>query len=241
MRDALALTWTMVFPSVMTWVYFVAVAGDGGEGRSAAVMAAYGLGKVVQFAFPALYVGLTERAALRPALPDRRGLAFGLGFGLAVSVLAWALYLVVLKPAGLMRDTPDKILAKLREQGLDSTAGYVAMAVFYSVFHSLLEEYYWRWFVFGWLKRHLRPWPAVVLASLGFMAHHVIVLAVLFPGVKKFFTLAVPCALAVGIGGGVWCWAYHKTGSLYAAWVSHLLIDAALLGIGYELIAERLD
>ena len=28
MRDALALTWAMVFPSVMTWVYFVAVAGD---------------------------------------------------------------------------------------------------------------------------------------------------------------------------------------------------------------------
>ena len=26
-RDGLALTWAMVFPSVMTWVYFVAAAG----------------------------------------------------------------------------------------------------------------------------------------------------------------------------------------------------------------------
>jgi membrane protease YdiL (CAAX protease family) len=230
----------MVFPSVMTWVYFVAVAGEG-EGRSTAVALAYGVGKVVQFAFPAAYVGLTERQSLRPALPNRQGLAFGLGFGLAVALLAWLVYFAVLKPYGLMRDTPDKVLAKLREQGLDSTAGFVAVAVFYSVVHALLEEYYWRWFVFGWLKRHLRPWPAIVLAAAGFMAHHVIVLAVFFPGVKKFFTLALPCALGVGIGGGVWCWAYHKTGSLYAAWVSHALIDAAVMVIGYDLIGDRLD
>ena len=139
-----------------------------------------------------------------------------------------------------MEETPAKILAKFKEMGLDSVAGFLTVAVFYCVCHSLLEEYYWRWFVFGWLTRHLRFWPALVLASLGFMAHHVVVLAVYFPGVRNFFALALPLALCVGIGGGAWCWLYHKTGSLIATWLSHLLIDAAIMWIGYDLVASRL-
>jgi membrane protease YdiL (CAAX protease family) len=183
-----------------------------------------------------VFVGLTEWRNLRPALPSWQGMAVGMAFGLTVGLAALALYYGWLKDSSLMRQTPDKVRAKLTEMQCDSPARYLAMAAFYSVFHSLLEEYYWRWFVFGWLKRHLRAWPALVLASLGFMAHHVIVLAVYFPGVQEFFTMALPLSLGVGIGGGVWCWLYHKTGSLYAAWISHLLIDAAIMWIGYDLV-----
>jgi membrane protease YdiL (CAAX protease family) len=239
MRDALALTWAMVFPSVMTWVYFVAVPGLGSQ-QNLAVMTAYGVGKVIQFGFPAVYVALTYRQHLRPAWPNRQGLLAGLAFGLAVGLAAVALYHGWLKHSSLLRQTPDKVHARLQAMGFDSAAGYVTVAVFYCVVHSPLEEYYWRWFVFGRLKRHLRVGWALVLASLGFMAHHVIVLAVFFPGVKQFFTLALPCALGVAVGGGVWCWLYHRTGSLYAPWISHLLIDAALMWIGYDLVADRL-
>jgi uncharacterized protein len=63
---------------------------------------------------------------------------------------------------------------------------------------------------------------------------------VFFPGARQFFTLALPLSLGVAIGGGVWCWLYAKTGSLYAAWISHLLIDAAIMWIGYDLVADRL-
>jgi len=83
-------------------------------------------------------------------------------------------------------------------------------------------------------------WPALVLASLGFMAHHVIVLAVYFPGMTKFFTLALPFSLGVAIGGGVWCYVYQRSGSLLATWLSHFLIDAAIMVIGYDLVADKL-
>jgi len=238
-RDALALTFGIVFPSVMTWVYFVAAAGQGTHPNQA-VMIAYFAGKVIQFAFPAVYVGLTERQSLRPAQPGWRGLAFGLAFGLIVGGAALAIYFGVLKDTAYLQETPNKVLAKLRESGYASVGGFVAVACFYSIVHSLLEEYYWRWFVFGWLRRHLRPLAAGVLASLGFMAHHVIVLSVLFPGVRPFFMLVVPLSLGVAVGGGVWCWIYQRTGSLYAAWVSHMLIDAAVMLIGYNMVAEKL-
>jgi membrane protease YdiL (CAAX protease family) len=239
MRDALALTWAMVFPSVMTWVYFVAAPGLSSE-YAAAVWIAYAVGKVIQFGFPAVYVALTDRQDLQPAWPSRQGVLAGLGFGLGVGLAAVALYYSWLKHSSMVGQTSVNIHAKLKSMGFDSPAGFAFAAVFYSCIHSLLEEYYWRWFVFGWLKRHLRLWPALVLSSLGFMAHHVIVLAVYFPGVKKFLTLALPCSLGVAIGGGVWCWLYHKTGSLYAAWISHMLIDASVMWIGYDLVADRL-
>ena len=72
------------------------------------------------------------------------------------------------------------------------------------------------------------------------MAHHVIVLAVLFPGIWQFFTLALPLSLCVGVGGAVWCWLYQRTGSLYAPWISHMLIDAAIMFIGYDMVADKL-
>jgi membrane protease YdiL (CAAX protease family) len=239
MRDALALTWAMVFPSVMTWAYFVLAPGLGTQ-QNLAIWIAYAAGKVIQFGFPAVYAGLTDRQSLRPAWPNWQGVLAGLAFGLIVGLAALVLYYGWLRHSSMLGQTPANIHAKLKSMGFDSLGGYVFVAVFYSVIHSLLEEYYWRWFVFGWLKRHIRLWPAVVLASLGFMGHHVIVLAVYFPGVKKFLTLVVPFALGVAIGGGVWCWLYHKTGSLYAAWISHLLIDAAVMCIGYDLVADRL-
>jgi uncharacterized protein len=238
-RDGLALTWAMVFPSVMTWIYFVAAAGSG-TAPNPTVMIAYFAGKFIQFAFPAAYVGLTEPSSLRPAWPGFRGLAFGLVFGLFVGAAALGLYFGVLKSSSYLHATPDKILGKLRESGYATTSGFVGMACFYSIGHSLLEEYYWRWFVFGWLRRHIRVWAAGLLASLAFMAHHVIVLAVLFPGLRQFFTLALPLSLCVGVGGAVWCWLYQKTGSLYAPWISHMLIDASIMFIGYDMVADKL-
>src|SRR5438128_8372473 len=132
----------MVYPSVMTWVYFVAVAGPGTQPNQA-VMIAYFVGKVIQFAFPAIYVALTQRRSLYPAWPSWQGLVVGLAFGGAVGGAALAIYFGVLKDSPYLRDTPDKVLAKLRESGYGTVAGFLAVAFFYSIVHSLLEEYYW--------------------------------------------------------------------------------------------------
>jgi membrane protease YdiL (CAAX protease family) len=232
--DGYALAFAMLFPSLMAWLYFVALAGEGGAGPG--LMIVFGAGKVVQFAFPAVYVWWFERQRLRPAWPSARGLTVGLGFGLLVGAAVLGLYHGWLRHSPLTAQTPEKVVAKLRQFHCDSPAGYLGVAVFYSVFHSLLEEYYWRWFVFGWLRRYLSLPAALLLSGLAFMGHHVVVLAVYFPG--RFWTLALPLSLGVGIGGVVWAWLYERTRSLYAAWVSHLLIDAAIMVVGYEMVSR---
>ena len=107
-------------------------------------------------------------------------------------------------------------------------------AIFVVVPHSLLEEYYWRWFVFGQMRKLMPVTVAMVVSSLGFVGHHIVVLNHYFP--ERFLTATVPYSLGVGVGGAVWAWLNNKTGSVWAPWLSHLIIDAAILAIGWDLL-----
>jgi membrane protease YdiL (CAAX protease family) len=111
------------------------------------------------------------------------------------------------------------------------------VGVFYSLLHSLLEEYYWRWFVFGQLRRMAPVWIAIAISSLGFMAHHVIVLATYF-GIAEPVTWIF--SLAIAVGGAFWAWLYHRSGSLVGPWLSHLLVDGAIFWIGYEIVEKMI-
>ena len=114
---------------------------------------------------------------------------------------------------------------------------FIAQGVFYALIHSFLEEYYWRWFVFGQLRKLVRLYAAVIISSLGFMAHHVILL-------DTFFGLSSPLtwffSFSIAFGGAVWALMYHRTGSLYAVWLSHLLVDAAIFIVGYDILQSTL-
>ncbi len=234
-RDGWALTFAMLFPAVMAWVYFVAVADEGSDGNPV-LMTAFGAGKLLQFGFPVLYVWWFERERLRPAWPSTRGLWLGLAFGLGVSLAIFAIYFGWLR--GVLSDstTPQRIFDKVREFGLATPVGFVVLAALISIIHSFFEEYYWRWFVFGWMRRHMRWTAAAIVSGLGFMLHHVIVLNVYFPG--RFWTMTAPFSLCIAVGGSAWAWIYHRSESLYATWLSHLVVDVAIMIVGYDLISR---
>jgi CAAX protease family protein len=236
-RDGLALTFAMLFPGVMAWLYFVHLAGT--EMRAnPALQFSFGVGKVIQFGFPVLYVAWFERHRLVLRPPTRRGLALGLAFGVLTAAAILALYFFWLKRSPLLGDAPERIFRKVQEFGLATPLGYLVLSFFICVLHSLFEEYYWRWFVVGTLIRYLSAAGAIALASAGFMLHHIVILGVYFP--DRFWTLAIPFSICVGIGGGIWAWIYLRTGSLYAAWLSHAIIDAAVLLVGYDMVSPRL-
>src|SRR5262249_14314401 len=126
--------------------------------------------------------------------------------------------------------TPAQLWAKVEEFGVGSPTRFLILASYICVLHSFLEEYYYRWFIYGGLRHHLEKVPAILLSSLAFMVYHVIVLANYMP-----FKLVIPFSLCVAVGGGVWALLYHRTKSLTATWLSHLLIDAAIMVVGYDL------
>ena len=226
-----AIAFALLLPTLVTLAYFVWAASL----AAAAQHAIYLLAKVVQFAFPVVWVCGVRRQRPQPWPLTMRGVALGIALGLLAIVATLALYHGWLKTTDLLSQATAQISRKATGVAIDHPWKLVALGVFYSLFHSLLEEYYWRWFVFGQLRTLLRFWPAAMISALGFMAHHVIVLA-------TFFGLASPAtwlfSLAVATGGVVWAWLYERSGSLLGPWLSHLLVDAGIFCVGYDILRQ---
>ncbi len=225
--DTLAVAFAAVWPTAATSVYFVLLA----HAAPAVQQVSYAAAKAV-FVFPLVWVLAVQQRGLGLHFRLRAGMFESLSFGFLVAAAVLVVYFLGLKPTGAMDFAAPDIRAKLAGFGISTPARYVAFSIFLSVAHSLLEEYYWRWFVFGQLARLARLPLALLVSSLAFMAHHVIVLGTYF----GWFSVAqVVFSLAVAVGGGVWAWIYHRSGSLYGPWVSHFLVDAAIMMVGYDL------
>lgn len=230
-----ALGWslavTLVLPSVVTWVYFGLLHGS----PPLLQQAAYGLGKSLQFVLPAWVAWRGWGGSLEWLRPRTAGLVPGLWFGLAVCGSLVVAFRWLFAGQAVEQTLLGAAHAKVSSLGLSHPAAFLAVALFYSAVHSLLEEYYWRWFVFGRGQAVWGSRAALVISSLGFMAHHVLLLGH-FLGFGEWRTYLV--AASVAIGGAFWAWLYRRTGNLTACWVSHALVDAGIFGLGFWLLSR---
>jgi hypothetical protein len=230
--DLAAIAVSLVLPTLVTWLYFEAFAH-----RPLLAKLSFGIGKTLQFGLPLVWVLWVQRQPPALTRPKAFGLLAGLAFGLAVAAAMLVLYYQMLGPRGFFTGPADEVRQKVSEFGIKTTAAFAAMGLFYSLVHSLLEEYYWRWFVFGQLRRAWPLAPAIALSSVAFASHHVIVLA-------RYFGWSSPATwlfvAGVAIGGAAWAWVYDRSQSLAGPWLSHLIVDAAIFWIGYELVRQGL-
>ena len=145
--------------------------------------------------------------------------------------------LIVAAMIGLLQTPLGEIVAasepamRHKATSLGFLEHYLLFAAFLSVMHSLIEEYYWRWFVFGHLRKLIPLKVAAVAGSIAFASHHLIITAQFFP-----IGFAVFLSFCVMIGGLLWCWLYQKQRTLAGAWISHLIADAGLMTVGYLLL-----
>lgn len=220
----------LLWPGAISLMDFVLLADD----TSGLQQGLFVGGKVLQFLLPVAWVLAAER--FRPQwskLFSTAGLGLGLAFGLAVAGAGLAVYYWWIKPAGWLDFAGPEIAKKIEDFHVDTVWAYFTLAAFYSLIHSLLEEYYWRWFVFGQLDKLCRLWPAIVISALGFTLHHVFVLG-------TYFGWANPATWlfsgAVTVGGVVWAWLYARSGSLLGPWLGHALVDAGIFLVGYDMV-----
>jgi len=108
---------------------------------------------------------------------------------------------------------------------------FVLFAVFVSVLHSGLEEFYWRWFAYGQLRRKMTRRAAHLVAAVAFGGHHLII-------TLQFFSVALAFFLTgcVVVGGMIWSIMYERQGTIIGCWVSHLCVDVMLMVIGFQLV-----
>lgn len=187
--------------------------------------------KIIQFVFPVLW--LAGRCDIRSMfVTSRGGVAAGLGFGLITAAAIIAVYHLLLKGSPVFSEFPARLREKLIGFRADTITRYLALGAFISLFHSFLEEYYWRWFVHGHLRRWFNFGTAALISSVGFMAHHVLVLGAYIT--PQYWYAIVLFSAGVAVGGAVWAWLFERSGGVTAPWLSHLVVDAALIYIGFD-------
>jgi membrane protease YdiL (CAAX protease family) len=217
----------MTVPTGAAVVYFILL-----ENAAPLVQqVAYATGKVVMV-LPAVWFCLVEGGQFHWRLPRPFEIRDGLAFGIIVFLGMLVIYFGLLKPSRILDLAAPVIQQKLLGFGMVTTVRFVAFAIVISLLHSALEEYYWRWFVFGKLGERIPATWAAIIASAAFTGHHIVILGRYFGWLNPAQWLF---SLAVFLGGVIWCAMYHRSRSLYGPWISHALIDAAIFVVGYDL------
>lgn len=219
-------------PTLITWVYFDLLS----DSDPIYQKAAYAIGKGIQFLLLFAVVFIWLRKDLYADLAVRYNFAFvklGLISGVLIGAIIVGAYFAVLVPLGLLDSVSAQAKEKLSELGASSPVAMLLIASFYAFLHSGLEEIYWRAFVFREMAKRMPSSIALLVSSIGFMAHHIIVLA-------KYFGYSSPltylCSAGVAIGGFWWGWLALKSNSLIPGWISHAIVDAAIFGVGFMLV-----
>ena len=228
-RDLAAVVFALVLPTIVTWVYFFQAEALPPQLQ----LTIFSTVKTIQFAFPLFWVLAIQRGRVTLRPPNSQGLEIGVAFGAIVAAAIFALYLAVLRNSDPVVEATEIVIAKVSGWGIDTPWKYGLLGLFYCLIHSFMEEYYWRWFVFGQLRRFTAFTPAMAVSALGFMAHHVLVLGK-FLGFDSPLTYLLSACVA--IGGAFWAWLYDRTGSLLGPWLGHMLVDAAIFTIGFDLV-----
>lgn len=187
--------------------------------------------KIFTVVWPAISVWLIFRTTL-PKIQlrlEKHRRAIPLGIFLGISIVLLMLGLMQTPLGEIVATSSENIRNKARELGI--LEYYWPFALFLSVIHSLIEEYYWRWFVFGHLREVLTTSSAHVLAGLSFAAHHVVVATQFFP-----IGWGVLLGGLAGAGGILWSLMYEKQQTLMGAWICHLIVDLGILAIGHKIL-----
>lgn len=208
---------TLLFQLIGASLYFVAL-----PGYSAFL---YPATKVLMLAWPLGWYLAGFRPAIYSSQIKNRGL-YGLGSGILFSALIVGTFFLF-EP--FFRSFVPTLQDVVQTFGI--WTWYIPFAVFLSILHSLFEEVYWRWFVFGGLRLITTTNIAIVVGSLAFSTHHIVILWQFFPPV-----LALLFGLTIAIAGACWCLLYQKTKSLFTSWLSHMIVDATIVTIGYVLL-----
>ncbi len=219
----LAIVLAAAAPTVAALLYIHAT------GSTTVTQIVYFASKALIFAFPLAWWLLAEHS--RSTHPVKRSmlsrdLPIGAATGLLIGVSLWTVYLLGFRN---LIDA-ETLTSRIEEFGVRDN--YVLYALFLSIVNSGLEEYYWRWFLFGRLKPRVGMPAAVVLSSIAFAAHH-------FVALQSFLgsaALAGLFSVGIAVGGAVWAYHYHRTGRLWGVWLSHCIVDLAALSIGYHLL-----
>lgn len=215
-----ALLLLLPVPLLGVWAALLAFPGSTGQ-------TIFAISKLWILALPALWTRFVDGERWRLPSKPTVGLRFGLWSGLLMAAGIVAAYWLMGRhwiDVGQVREVAD-------EAGLGRLPVYLVAALYWCFVNALLEEYVWRWFVYRKCAELMPAFWAVLVAGLCFTLHHILALAAYFDWRVTLFG-----SLGVWIGGVTWSWCFLRYRSIWPGYISHILADAAVFGIGLVLL-----
>lgn len=119
---------------------------------------------------------------------------------------------------------------------LSSTAGvtkdnFLYVSLYISFANSLLEEFFFRGFVFMNLKKGTNRMAAYIISSVAFSLYHVAMMIGWF-NIGLFLLVVV----ALAVGGGIFNYLNEKHETIYTSWFVHMFANFAINTIGFMLM-----
>jgi membrane protease YdiL (CAAX protease family) len=189
--------------------------------------ALYMAGKGALYLTPLVWWLLVRRRRFPVARPPRGSLREGVLVGVVLGALIIAAYFLF----GRSMMDPARLRVAAAASGFDTPMRYVVMATCICLLNALLEEYAFRWFLYSRCRALLGTLGGALLGALLFTAHHVLVLMAYFE-----WPIVLLGSFGVFVGGLIWQGLYERRGSVWPAYVSHMIVDVALMAIGASLL-----
>ena len=156
----------------------------------------------------------------------KRGFAAALGLGIGV-------YAVILGGYFLIRPFFDfsGIAGKLTQNAGVTKDNFLYVSLYISFVNSLLEEFFFRGFLFSNLKTASTRGFAYGFSAVTFSLYHV---AMMIGWFNLWLYALVLAGLAVG--GVIFNYLNEKLGCIYASWLTHMFANFAINTIGFLLL-----
>jgi len=162
----------------------------------------------------------------RPWAVRNAGLGKAVGAGLAVYALIMAAYL-------LMKDHIDlsAVSGRLSGDVGVTAANFVWVALYITVVNSLMEEFFFRYFAFMMLARHVGRPAADIFSAAAFALYHVAMMLGWFDA-----GLVAAAIAALAAGGLLLNRCDRRSGTIWPSWLIHLCANLAINTVGFILL-----
>lgn len=176
---------------------------------------------------PLLVTGVCGLTPLKELFRFRKkGFLIALALGLGI-------YALILGAYFLLRDFFDfsKVAGSLTENAGVTKENFLYVSLYISFVNSLLEEFFFRGYVFrNMAKLSNRGW-AYAFSAVLFAAYHIAMMLGWFG-----FGLNALIMLGLVVGGLIFNWLNEKLDCIYASWLTHMFANFAINTIGFLLL-----
>lgn len=157
---------------------------------------------------------------------QKKGIVTALGLGIGVYALILGGYFLI---SPFFDFSP--IAGKLTENAGVSADNFLFVALYISFVNSLLEEFFFRGFVFSNLKRHSSRPFAYFFSAAAFALYHVAMMT-------GWFSPALFILVMVGLtaGGLLFNYLNERLNCVYVSWLVHMFANFAINTIGFLLL-----